>query len=35
MRMEAAALAGEPMPVAAGELGVVAAVDVEFNLEQG
>jgi uncharacterized protein YggE len=33
MRMEA--LASEAMPIAAGELGVVATVDVEFNLEQG
>lgn len=33
MRMEA--LAGDAMPIAAGELGVVATVDVEFNLEQG
>jgi uncharacterized protein YggE len=35
MRMEAAAMASEPMPIAAGELGVVATVDVEFTLEQG
>ena len=32
LRLEAAA---DAMPVAAGELSVVAAVDVEFNLEQG
>jgi len=34
-RMEAMAMASESMPVEAGELTVVAQVDVEFNLEQG
>jgi uncharacterized protein YggE len=30
-----AAATAESMPVEAGELSVVALVDVEFNLEQG
>ena len=34
MRMEAMAMASDSMPVEAGELTVVAMVDVEFQLEQ-
>ena len=33
--MRFAAAAAEPIPIEAGELAVVAVVDVEFNFEQG